>query len=107
MGATRPNKKRDEAASLLPPPPRDSLPTLLLLQPKYFDQLFSLLHTLSSLQCVDGVREDELCFDKLYNESTFLEFKGAGAFKESVGDSHTVANQSYSAERLPSTWLFK
>ncbi|CAB3381441.1 Hypothetical predicted protein [Cloeon dipterum] len=53
MGAARPNKKRDEAASLLPPPPRDSLPTLLLLQQKYFDQLFQLLHTLSSLQPAD------------------------------------------------------
>jgi hypothetical protein len=34
----------------LPPPPRESLPTLLLLQPQYFEQLFCLMQTLSSMK---------------------------------------------------------
>ncbi|XP_049955909.1 ubiquitin carboxyl-terminal hydrolase 34 [Schistocerca serialis cubense] len=53
VGASRQQKKRDTAGdipSVLPPPPRESLPTLLLLQQPYFEQLFSLMQTLSSMK---------------------------------------------------------
>lgn len=52
VGASRQQKKRDslDIPSVLPPPPRESLPTLLLLQPQYFEQLFSLMQTLSSMK---------------------------------------------------------
>ncbi|XP_068081544.1 ubiquitin carboxyl-terminal hydrolase puf [Anabrus simplex] len=52
MGASRQQKKRDtvDTPSAMPPPPRESLPTLLLLQPQYFEQLFCLMHTLSSMR---------------------------------------------------------
>lgn len=52
MGASRQHKKRDslDSPSVLPPPPRESLPTLLLLQPQYFEQLFCLMQTLSSMK---------------------------------------------------------
>lgn len=45
-------KRRDcmDSPSLQPPPPRESIPTLLLLQPEYFEQLFSLMHTLSAMK---------------------------------------------------------
>lgn len=45
-------KRREcmESPSMQPPPPRESIPTLLLLQPEYFEQLFSLMHTLSSMK---------------------------------------------------------
>uniref|UniRef100_A0A6P7F8D8 ubiquitinyl hydrolase 1 n=1 Tax=Diabrotica virgifera virgifera TaxID=50390 RepID=A0A6P7F8D8_DIAVI len=52
IGMSRNMKKREfmDAPSLHPPPPRECLPTLLLLQPNYFEQLFSLMHTLSSMK---------------------------------------------------------
>lgn len=52
MGVTRGGKKREsmESPSLLPPPPRENIPTLLLLRPNYFEQLFNLMHTLSSIR---------------------------------------------------------
>ncbi|XP_052133303.1 ubiquitin carboxyl-terminal hydrolase puf isoform X2 [Frankliniella occidentalis] len=52
MGASRPQKKRDsvDSPSVLPPPPRECLPTLLLLQPQYFEHLFTLMQTLSSMK---------------------------------------------------------
>ncbi|CAH1163705.1 unnamed protein product [Phaedon cochleariae] len=52
VGMSRNMKKREclDAPSLHPPPPRECLPTLLLLQPSYFEQLFSLMHTLSSMK---------------------------------------------------------
>ncbi|KAG5873618.1 hypothetical protein JTB14_023780 [Gonioctena quinquepunctata] len=52
VGMSRNMKKREclDAPSLQPSPPRESLPTLLLLQPNYFEQLFSLMHTLSSMK---------------------------------------------------------
>lgn len=62
MGASRPQKKRGasgdhhpglEYSSSLPPPPRDKLPVTLLLQPQYFEQLFSLMQTLSSIKVSD------------------------------------------------------
>ncbi len=62
MGASRPQKKRGasgdhhpglEYSSSLPPPPRDKLPVTLLLQPQYFEQLFSLMQTLSSIKVTD------------------------------------------------------
>lgn len=58
MGASRPAKKRGDPGdtpSVLPPPPRESLPTLLLLQPRYFEQLFALMHTLSAMKTPDRV----------------------------------------------------
>lgn len=39
-----------DSPSLLPPPPTDSLPTLLLLRPQYFEQLFTLMRTLSVMR---------------------------------------------------------
>lgn len=55
MGASRPPKKRDsvDTPSVLPPPPRECLPTLLLLQPQYFEHLFTLMQTLSSMKIID------------------------------------------------------
>lgn len=52
IGMSRNMKKREclDAPSLQPAPPRESLPTLLLLQPNYFEQLFSLMHNLSSMK---------------------------------------------------------
>lgn len=52
MGASRPQKIRDapDTPSVLPPPPRENLPTLLLLQPQYFEQLFQLMQTLSAMK---------------------------------------------------------
>lgn len=52
VGASR-QKKRGEAnetPSALPPPPRECLPTLLLLLPNYFEQLFTLMQTLSAMK---------------------------------------------------------
>ncbi|CAG7822666.1 unnamed protein product [Allacma fusca] len=55
MGASRPQKKKDamEYSSSLPPPPRDKLPVTLLLQTQYFEQLFSLMQSLSSIKIQD------------------------------------------------------
>lgn len=52
VGMSRNMKKREflDAPSMQAAPPRDCLPTLLLLKPSYFEQLFSLMHTLSSMK---------------------------------------------------------
>lgn len=52
IGVSRNMKRRDciESPSMQPPPPRESIPTLLLLQPEYFEQLFSLMRTLSAMK---------------------------------------------------------
>lgn len=52
IGVSRNMKKREclELPSMQPPPPRDSIPTLLLLRPNYFEQLFSLMDILSSMK---------------------------------------------------------
>ncbi|KAI4467227.1 ubiquitin carboxyl-terminal hydrolase [Holotrichia oblita] len=52
MGVSRNLKKREcmDSPSLHPPPPRESIPTLLLLGPNYFEQLFSLMRTLSAMK---------------------------------------------------------
>ncbi|XP_071450552.1 ubiquitin carboxyl-terminal hydrolase 34 [Hetaerina americana] len=56
-GVARPRKAgrrySGEATSSLPPPPKESLPTTLLLQPPYFDQLFSLMQTLGCMEAWD------------------------------------------------------
>ncbi|XP_074042316.1 ubiquitinyl hydrolase 1 puf isoform X2 [Leptinotarsa decemlineata] len=60
VGMSRNMKKREclDSPSVQPPPPRECLPTLLLLQPNYFEQLFSLMHTLSSMKIqVKGGRQ--------------------------------------------------
>ncbi|KAK1132977.1 hypothetical protein K0M31_014343 [Melipona bicolor] len=51
-GSGRCNKRDVDSPSLLPPPPRESLPTLLLLRPQYFEQLFTLMRTLSAMKTV-------------------------------------------------------
>jgi hypothetical protein len=50
-------KKGDgmEIPSLLPPPQREHIPTLLLLLPEYFETLFKLMHTLSTIPGKTGV----------------------------------------------------
>lgn len=55
MGAARTQKKKDviEYSSSLPPPPRDKLPVTLLLQMQYFEQLFSLMQSLSAIKTSD------------------------------------------------------
>lgn len=53
----RPGKRDVDSPSLLPPPPRDSLPTLLLLRPQYFEQLFTLMRTLGAMKTVVKGRE--------------------------------------------------
>lgn len=50
VSGARGGKRDVDSASLLPPPPRESLPTLLLLRPKYFEQLFTLMRTLSAMK---------------------------------------------------------
>ncbi|XP_044746055.1 ubiquitin carboxyl-terminal hydrolase 34 isoform X3 [Coccinella septempunctata] len=52
VGVSRNMKKKEymDSPSMQPPPPRESIPALLLLQPNYFEQLFSLMHTLSSMK---------------------------------------------------------
>ncbi|XP_065207082.1 ubiquitin carboxyl-terminal hydrolase puf isoform X2 [Planococcus citri] len=51
VGASRMKKKGEgmETPSLLPPPKREHIPTLLLLLPEYFETLFKLMHTLSTI----------------------------------------------------------
>ncbi|XP_012254828.2 ubiquitin carboxyl-terminal hydrolase 34 [Athalia rosae] len=49
-GSGRCGKRDIDSPSLLPPPPRESLPTLLLLRPQYFEQLFTLMRTLSAMK---------------------------------------------------------
>ncbi|XP_001998517.3 ubiquitin carboxyl-terminal hydrolase puf [Drosophila mojavensis] len=39
-----------EHPSMLPPPPKECLPTVLLLQPKYFEKLFCLMQTLGDMK---------------------------------------------------------
>jgi len=51
VGVSRPSRKlRDstDPSSLLPAPPKNKLPFILLLQPNYFEQLFSLMQLLGS-----------------------------------------------------------
>lgn len=52
IGVSKNMKKREclDLPSMQPPPPREAIPTLLLLRPNYFEQLFSLMHTLSSMK---------------------------------------------------------
>ena len=49
MGANRPMKKVDgnSPACYLPPPPREKLPMMLLLEQRHFEMFFSLLQQLS------------------------------------------------------------
>lgn len=48
----RGGRRRDiiDQQSLQPPPSKDCLPTLLLLQPQYFEQLFKLMQTLGDMK---------------------------------------------------------
>ncbi|KAL1114996.1 hypothetical protein AAG570_007819 [Ranatra chinensis] len=50
VGAVRGRKKDIEYPSSLPAPPQHCLPTLMLLTPQYFEQLFTLMHTLSTIE---------------------------------------------------------
>ncbi|RWS31314.1 hypothetical protein B4U80_00975 [Leptotrombidium deliense] len=53
VGANRPSRRlRDsvEPASTLPAPPKERLPSVLLLRPLYFEQLFSLVQHLGSMK---------------------------------------------------------
>uniref|UniRef100_T1K3V7 USP domain-containing protein n=1 Tax=Tetranychus urticae TaxID=32264 RepID=T1K3V7_TETUR len=59
IGVSRPSRKlRDtiDPASLLPPPPKNRLPSILLLQPNYFEQLFSLMQLLGSMKSSSSTR---------------------------------------------------
>lgn len=50
---SRGGRRRDPSAdhpSLQPPPPKECLPTVLLLQPKYFEELFQLMQTLGDMK---------------------------------------------------------
>jgi len=48
----RGGRRRDPSdhPSLQPPPPKECLPTVLLLQPQYFEQLFKLMQSLSHMK---------------------------------------------------------
>ncbi|XP_060650890.1 LOW QUALITY PROTEIN: ubiquitin carboxyl-terminal hydrolase puf-like [Drosophila nasuta] len=48
-GARRKETNMDHP-SMLPPPPKECLPTVLLLQPKYFEKLFCLMQTLGDMK---------------------------------------------------------
>lgn len=53
VGNSRPSRKLRESifpASLLPPPPKNRIPLISLLQPTYFEQLFSLMQLLGSMK---------------------------------------------------------
>ncbi|GAB6022101.1 hypothetical protein CHUAL_006244 [Chamberlinius hualienensis] len=54
VGACRPLKKKDdnEAISMLPPPPMEKLPLVLLLRPDYMEQLFKLIQQLGELKTI-------------------------------------------------------
>ncbi|XP_040156645.1 ubiquitin carboxyl-terminal hydrolase puf isoform X1 [Anopheles arabiensis] len=43
-------REQSENPSMQPPPPKDCLPTLLLLKPPYFEQLFRLMQTLGDMK---------------------------------------------------------
>nr|XP_054759302.1 ubiquitin carboxyl-terminal hydrolase 34-like [Lytechinus pictus] len=61
FGAMRRERKRegaDQPASCLPPPPREKLPMMLLLEEPHFSCLFHLLQQLNELKC-DGKQEEE------------------------------------------------
>lgn len=58
------NRDSSECPSLQPPPPRDSLPTLLLLQPSYLEQLFRLMRTLGDMRSVSKNGVCYLCYYK-------------------------------------------
>lgn len=51
-GAATGGRRREpnDHPSLQPPPPKECLPTLLLLQPKYFEELFQLMQTLGDMK---------------------------------------------------------
>lgn len=71
VGMSRNMKKREflDAPSMQAAPPRDCLPTLLLLKPSYFEQLFSLMHTLSSMKILI---KGELLVYRFQFETTYL-----------------------------------
>ncbi|GAB0088688.1 ubiquitin carboxyl-terminal hydrolase 34 [Sergentomyia squamirostris] len=52
LGGRSSGRRREPAdhPSLQPPPPKECLPTVLLLQPKYFEQLFKLMQTLGDMK---------------------------------------------------------
>ncbi|XP_059621857.1 ubiquitin carboxyl-terminal hydrolase puf [Phlebotomus argentipes] len=52
LGGRSSGRRRDpgDHPSLQPPPPKECLPTVLLLQPKYFEQLFKLMQTLGDMK---------------------------------------------------------
>lgn len=52
-GARR--KESPDHPSLQPPPPKECLPTVLLLQPKYFEELFRLMQTLGDMKMQENV----------------------------------------------------
>lgn len=62
VGVARFGKFRDqvEPASTLPPPPKERLPSILLLRPLYFEQLFSLMQQLGSLKTVNHIKAQVL-----------------------------------------------
>uniref|UniRef100_A0AAG5CQR3 ubiquitinyl hydrolase 1 n=1 Tax=Anopheles atroparvus TaxID=41427 RepID=A0AAG5CQR3_ANOAO len=49
-GRSMRRREQAENPSLQPPPPKDWLPTLLLLKPPYFEQLFRLMQTLGDMK---------------------------------------------------------
>lgn len=49
-GAIKPARRKDTIETKLPDPPKNKLPSILLLDPIYFDQLFALLQQLGSMK---------------------------------------------------------
>ncbi|XP_064603807.1 ubiquitin carboxyl-terminal hydrolase 34-like isoform X2 [Liolophura sinensis] len=61
VGASRPPRKMDGTipSSFLPPPDRDKLPMMLLLQEPHFEQLLTLMEDLSNLQFSEKIMESQ------------------------------------------------
>lgn len=52
LGGRSRGRRNEDHPSLLPPPSKDCLPTILLLQTQYFEQLFVLMQTLGNMKLI-------------------------------------------------------
>lgn len=93
VGASRMKKKGEglETPSILPPPRREHIPTLLLLGPEYFETLFKLMHTLSTVPVKPGVSISTVC-QKYYE---FLEYLSMSSSLSCSNNSITLELKSY------------
>lgn len=117
VGASRMKKKGEglETPSILPPPRREHIPTLLLLGPEYFETLFKLMHTLSTVPVKPGVsiltvsHVHDMNFRSTYLSVPFSLVATAAAHPSSsfitscMGYTYLVADKSDFVGRIPKT----